>query len=598
MKIGGVRKMRDDNSFEIITPVADFSILASSFYNISQQMGLTMQRTARSPLFYASRDFICAILTPYGELISMAEYIPVLVGSSPFAVRAVTKYFGDDINEGDVFLLNDPYTYDGGNHLPDWSIVYPVFYNGKLKYMLAEKAHQIDAGGPVPGGYNPNALDIWGEGLRIPPVKIFEGGKERRDVLNLVLTNVRGYETQRGDLLSLIGAARIGERRLAEMLHKYGEETITTFITDLFNYSEYRMRGKISEIPDGDYHGEVTGMEGASPIVVDISVKGSDMIVDLRKSGPQVKEYINSTISNTYSCIMLSLLTSLGKKIERQFRNQGCFRPVEILTKPGTIVHAEDPATIANCTVIIGAQIVDAVWDALSKVVWEEVSAGWGRLNNWAISGIDPRRNERWGTPDLRSATPGSGAIWGVDGWSGASPEHSSGASMIPEIEVCEDRFPIFVNKWELVTDSGGAGRWRGGCGVENIWIADSGSEPVYAASQADPYNYEVTPTIQGGKAPQPSTKKIIFADGSEATNEDIREKKIYVLHSGDMAIDFIQGGGGVGDPFERDVESVIEDVRDELVSIEKAKEEYGVVLDPKTLAIDREETLKLRMKK
>jgi N-methylhydantoinase B len=528
----------------------------------------------------------------------MAEYIPVLVGAAPFAVRSVTRYFGEDINDGDVFLLNDPYSYDGGNHLPDWSIVCPVFYNSKLKYMLAKKAHQMDAGGAVPGGYNPNALDIWGEGLRIPPVKIFERGKERKDVLNLILTNVRSYETQRGDLLSLIGAGKIGERRLVEMFDKYGEEKISTFITDLFNYSESRMREKIDEVPDGNYHGEVRGSEGASPIVVDIHIKGSDMRVDLRKSGPQVKEYINSPISNTCSSIMLALLTSLGKKIERQFRNQGCFRPVEILTTPGTIVHAVSPATVGNCTICIAVQIIDAVWDALSKVVWKEVSAGWGRQCVWALSGLDPRRNERWGTPDFRSATPGSGAIWGTDGWSGASPEHSSGASMIPEIEVFEDRFPILVKKWELVTDSGGPGKWRGGCGVENVWVVDAGSEAVYAASQADPYSYEVVPTVQGGKASQPSSKKIIFANGDEEKNEDITQKKFYQLHNGDMAIDFVQGGAGVGDPLERDIEAVIDDVREELVSIEKAVEDYGVVLDPRTLEADVEATRKRRFKK
>ena len=590
--------MHDKAAFKLVTPPADFAILASSFYNVTQQMGLTMQRTARSPIFFASRDFICAILTPNAELISMAEYIPVLVGASPFAVRAVTTYFGDDIHEGDIFLLNDPYSFDGGNHLPDWSVVYPVFYKGKLKYMLAQKAHQIDAGGAIPGGYNPNAIDIWGEGLRIPPLKIFEKGKERKDVLNLVLTNVRGYETQRGDLLSLIGAARIGERRLIEMLNRYGEEPISTFINDLFNYSESRMREKIEDIPDGTYHGEVTGCEGSPSIIVDVTIQGSNLVVDLTKSGPQVKEYVNSPLSNTYSAVMLALLTSLGKKIERQFRNQGCFKPIEIITKPGTVVHALSPVTVANCTVIVAAQIIDAVWDALSKVVWQEVSAGWGRLCNWAISGIDPRRNERWGTPDLRSSTPGAGAIWGTDGWSGASPEHSSGASMISEIEVSEERFPIFVEKWELVTDSGGPGRWRGGCGVENIWIADAAAEPIYAASQADPFGYKVIPTILGGKATDPSSKRIIFADGTEATDEEIRRKKIYVLHTGDKAIDFMQGGAGVGDPLERDVEAVVEDVRDELVSIGKAREEYGVVINPESLEADLEKTRILRLNK
>lgn len=587
--------MRDKTTFNPRTAPADFEILASRFFSIAREMGLIMERTARSPIYFSSRDFISTTLTPKGELISLAQYIPVLVGATPFAVRAVTQCFRNDINQGDIFLVNDPYSYDGGNHLADWCIVYPVFYKGKLIFMIAQKAHQIDTGGGVSGGYNPQAQDIWAEGLRIPPVKIYERGQERKDVLNLILTNVRAYTAQRGDLLSLIGASKIGEKRLLELLDKYGEDAISTYLTDVFSYAEYRMRENIDSIPDGTYHGEVRGITDAPLISADIIIKGNNMLVDLSKSGPSVKEYINSPIANTYSSVWMAILTSLGKKIERQYRNMGCFKPIKILTIPGTVVHAVNPATVGNCTIFVATQIIEAIWDALSKVIPEDVSAGWGHQCGWVLSGLDPRQNERWGSPDFKSAALGAGAIWGTDGWSGASTQIASGACMTPDIEVFENRFPIFMEKWELVTDSCGPGRWRGGCGVENTWLVDAGQEPVYASSQADPYVYESVPAIKGGKTSSPSSKKLIFTNGKEETNAEILHKGFYVLHTGDQAIDFTQGGAGVGHPLERDILAVRDDVRDELVSVKSARDDYGVVIDPVTLEIDQGQTKRMR---
>ena len=586
--------MTSKTTLKLKTHPADFEVLASSFYTITREMGLAMERTARSPIYFAAHDFISAILTPEGELISVAEYIPILIGATPFHIRAVTRYFGDDIKQGDIFLVNDPYTYDGGNHLADWCIVYPVFYKGKLKYMIAQKAHQQDTGGGVPGGYNPNALDVWGEGLRIPPVKIFEGGQERKDVLNLILTNVRVYETQRGDLLSLIGASRLGERRLVEILDRYGEEAVSTFITDLLNYSEFRIREEIDKVTDGTYHGETNGIGDASVIAADITIKGNEVVVDMTQSGPQVKEFVNSPIANTYSAVWVGILTSLGKKIERQYRNGGCFRPIKLLTIPGTIVHSVMPATVGNCTLFVADQITEVVWDALSKAAPETTPSGWGHSNCWIFSGIDPRRNERYGAPDFLDSQ-GAGAIWGTDGWSCGGAPHGSGTLWRPEIEVVESQYPLFRKRWELATDSGGPGKMRGGLGVENNWVVDAGREPVYLASAADPYEYEIVPAIRGGKLPPPYSKRIIFASGEEKTKEDISRAKFFVLHSGDQVVDFTGGGAGAGDPLERDVEAVREDVRDELVSIKSARDDYGVVIDPVTLQVDYEQTESLR---
>lgn len=361
--------------FSLNTHPADFSVLVSAIFTIARQMGLNMERTARSPIYFSAHDFVSAILTLDCEILALAEYIPVLIGSTPFAVRAVKEYFKDDIHEGDVFLVNDPYFLDGGNQMADWCIVYPIFWKDKHVLWAANKAHQQDTGGGVPGGYNPGAIDVYGEGLRIPPIRIFERGKERKDVLNLIMTNVRIPDTQRGDLLAMIGTARVCERRARVVYDAYGERTINTFITDLMNYAEFMMREEIAKIPEGTYQSEITGRKGSSAIVCDLTIKGGEMVIDLSKSGPMSRNYINSPLSNTYSSVYMALMTSIGKKI--QYRCGGCYRPVKVLTKPGTIVHAVHPATHGNCTISIAKEIIQAVWDALAKAVPKEVP---GRL--------------------------------------------------------------------------------------------------------------------------------------------------------------------------------------------------------------------------
>jgi len=585
--------MRDNITFAPKTDPADFSVLLSGIFTVSREMGLNMERTARAPIYFSAHDFTTAILNLDCEIVALAEYIPVLNGATPFATRAVRDYFKQEVEEGDVFLVNDPYTLDGGNQMADWTIVYPVFCEEEHMFWIANKAHQQDTGGGVPGGYNPNAIDIYAEGLRIPPVKLFERGKERRDVFNLIMKNIRIPDTQRGDLLSMIGAARIGARRINKMVETYGREGIQTFVRDLLNYGEFMMREEIDKVPDGTYHGEVKGGEGASPIRCEITVKGSNMVVDLTKSGPMVKEYVNSPVANTHSSVCQALMNSIGKKI--RYRCGGCYRPVEILTKPGTITHAVYPATHGNCTNFVAKQIMEAVWDALAKAIPEEVPGGWGSINYWVFSGMDARRGEGYGSPDFHACASGAGAIWGTDGWPTNGPTICSGTLWYPEIEVAEGIYPLLWEKWEWATDSGGPGKWRGGCGVDNVWIADADPEPVYIAYAADPFDYDVVPAIEGGRIPPPNQKRLILASGKEETPEETRQKKFYVLHNGDKVVDFTQGGCGVGDPLQRDIEAVREDVRDGLVSVESARKEYGVVIDPQTFEVDARETERLR---
>jgi len=578
------------------TRPADFSVLLSGIFTIAREMGLNMERTARAPVYFSAHDFVTGMLTLDGEILALAEYIPVLIGSTPFAVRAVKEYYQDDIHEGDVFLLNDPYILDGGNHLADWCIIYPVYRQGKHVLWIANKAHQQDTGGGAPGGYNPNAIDVYAEGLRIPPIKVYEKGRERSDVVHLIMSNVRIPGSQRGDMLALIGAARVGEKRLRNLYDSYGEAAINIFIEDFMNYGEDMMRREIEKIPPGSYRGKIHGKEGSSPIVCNLTVKGSEMTIDFSESGPMSQQYINSPIANTYSCIYMALLTSIGKKTH--YHCGGCYRPIKIVTKPGTITHAVYPATEGGCTLIVAKQIIEAVWNALAEAIPEETPAGWGSNNAWAFSGIDPRRGEGYGTPDFLADSSGAGAIWGTDGWSANGPSICSGTLYKPEIEVCESLYPIQWERWEYLEDSGGPGKWRGGLGMINSWVVDAGAESVHVANAGDTNEYEVAPAIAGGKTPTPNSKTIMLANGMEKTYDDVRRDKIYQLHTGDKVIDHTGGGAGVGDPIERDVESVLSDVKNELVSVESAKNIYGVIIDPKLMRVDSELTVKLRAAK
>ena len=579
--------------YQIRVNPGDFSVLTSAVFTIAREMGVNMERTARAPIYFSAHDFCTSILNLDAELIALAEYIPILTGATPFAVKAVQKYFKDDIHPGDVFLVNDPYTLDGGNQMADWCIVYPVFHDGKHMLWIGNKAHQQDTGGGAPGGYNPHAIDVFAEGLRIPPLRIFKKGRERRSVVNLIMTNVRIPDVQHSDMISLIGAARIAEKRLNKLIDTYGEKTFQTFLEDLLAYGEHLMREEIKKIPDGTYHSRITGTSGAPPIVCDLTISDDHMVVDFTQSGPMSEEYINSPIANTTSAVYQAVLQSVGKHLN--VRCGGCYRPIDIITQPGTVTHATFPATHGNCTNFVAKQIIEAVWSALAQVAPDDTPAGWGSIPYWVFSGIDPRRSEGYGSPDFLACASGAGAIRGVDGWSTNGPVICSGTLYYPEIEVCESLYPMFWKRWEWAKDSAGCGKWRGGMGVHNEWVADADPEPIYVHYAADPYDYTPSPAIDNGGLPPANRKALVFKNGDTVDNEGVRLKKSFVLHNGDRVIDFVQGGCGVGDPFERDIAEVVKDVRDELVSVENAQELYGVVIRPDTLEVDVKKTEALR---
>ena len=572
----------------------DFEVIHCSLRSVTELMTATMERTARSPEHFAGRDYSVGIFDGKGNTVAIYEGNPIHVYAIPFSVRSVIDFFGDDIRPGDQIWTNDPYTGSCGSHLQDCNMLTPVFYKDELVFWAANRAHQADIGGAVAGGYNPAATDIYSEGVRYSPIKVVENYKIRKDTFTLILSNMRHAYKQRGDLLAMIGSNKMGEQGILKIMERYGVETIRNFFEDAYDYAERLLRLEIEKLPDGTYYGESSGEGGPRcPIYTvraNVTVKGSDITIDFSESDPQAPSYINSPVCNTVSATWIALLTSIGKKIK--YLSQGIERPVNIVTKPGTITDPVVPAPVSACTNFCAKQVVNSVWAALAKVVPEITPAGWGNIPFEILAGDDPRSNTSYSSIDFLTCGSGTGAIWGTDGWSTGAPEICSGTLRYPDIEHYEDFTPNRWDVWEIQTDSGGAGKWRGGLSMRTVITNLGGEGWVHSGGQGFKQESRPVPVIDGGKQPEPVKRWIEEPDGSVTDAADVVS---YPWHPGARMTVICQGGCGVGNSFERNVDAVLKDVVEEKVSVEAARNEYGVVIDPDTLELNEVETEKLR---
>ena len=571
-----------------VNPIT-LAVIMSKLQSIAEEMGIIMLRSSRSPTLCDAGDYVCAVLNWDSKLIALVEQIAQLTMATPFAVRATAEFFGDEIYPGDIMIHNDPYP--GGNHIADWTVLCPIFIGEELVGWAATKAHQIDTGGAIPGGYYPDATDIFQEGLIMPPVKIYEGRKIRRDVFNLILKNVRIPRNQEGDLHAMIGSVKVCERRIQELIKKYGLETYKVTINNILESSERRMRAALDKIPDGTYEGnaEIEFFLGSETKIVKvkntITIKETEMVVDFTGSDAQIDNYINSPLANTYSCVYAALLTSLDPDIPQ---NDGCFTPIEIIAPEGTIVNPTWPAPAGMATLIPADLIMEACWRALSVVIPENVSSAWYKINSPISYSVDPRIEELNACIHFNQEG-GAGAVWGRDGQPATGTSADLAGAIRPVIETYEVEFPILTLACELPQDSGGPGRWRGGLGVR------------YSFKAWPPHPSTVVALLYDTQTPV----RGILGAGNGITNEAWRikpngEKTFltggqYEFEPEDVYLGISQGGAGVGSPLERDIELVRNDVLDEYVSLESAKKHYGVVMNPEALEIDYEATRKLR---
>ncbi len=577
-------------------PTVDPTTIATvwhSMQSICREMRYVMDRTAQNFLIAQLHDVSVGIWSTKGETIAVPVGLPVQFLGTEFAVRDLVKKFEGNINPGDVFLTNDPYHGGHNCHLPDWGFFRPIFHGGELLFFTLARAHQQDTGGSFPGGYFPNGHDIHAEGICIPPMKIIEGGVERTDVFELIWNNVRWPEGVRIDNYAMIASTTICEQRLTALLDNYGKDTVMACVHQMMDRTEQAVREEIRQIPDGVYEAasatddDGTVLDEQVWVRVKITVDGDRMSLDFSDSDAQRKGFINSPFAATYGNAIAAVILTFDPALA-DYHNDGTMRPIDIIAPPGTVVHAEYPATVGASPVNMGIQIIEAVVEALSKARPERSVAAWGKHRGDYLFAVDPRNGERYVRTSF-DYDGSAGAVFGFDGYQGVSTFSALGAVTRGDIEEHEIRLPWRLLKYKMVPDFTGAGRWRGGPGIH--WESiNEGSDGGIATGSSD--GDEVQGFGAVGGHPSPQCRTYIRHDG-----EDIRLKphRLVDIKTGDIIIKHSSGGGGVGDPAERDPEMVRKDVENRLVSVEAARDVYNVAIDPDGFRIDEEETTKLR---
>jgi N-methylhydantoinase B len=538
----------------VVDPVT-VSVVQHRLESIVQEMGEAMLRTAYSQILNSSRDFSTAAFDGEGRLIAQAEHVPIHVGALPWAVAAIRDAFGERIRPGDLYLLNDPYR--GGNHLPDLTVLLPVFADDRLVFWSINRAHQHDIGGATHGTYNPAATEIWQEGIRIPPLKLYDAGELRADVMDMLATNVRHPRDFQGDVRAMIGSARVGERRLLDLIAEYKLDTVLPALDAVLAAAERQARACVATWRDGVFHGEALlddDGHGATDIHVRATVtkRGDSLEVDLSDSHPQVTGFINSSWPNTMSSVHMAFAYLIDPGTPK---NEGTFRPVSVKAKPGTIVRPNPPAPVTLCTNHCAQDIAEAMIKALARSCPDRAMAGWSKRFRIAIQGTNPRTSRPfiW---HLFHARGGGGASAAGDGWPTAGEGQAAGGIKFGSVEVTESRFPLFFRRHEFRPDSGGAGRFRGGVG-SILELRMETRAPARANTAGEgvrhaPYG------LFGGAEGLPHRYRLL----SRGRTRVLRTKEVGVpVMPGDVFLVESAGGGGYGDPRRRDPRAHAEDV-------------------------------------
>lgn len=558
--------------------VVTMNIIDSAMVSICREMGITLMKTSYSTIFNEGLDFTCALSNPAGEMIAVAEFCPAQIGGMPLIIQSsVRELSSEPMEPGDVIVHNDPYR--GGLHTPEHTFFKPVFLDGELMGYAAACGHVAEIGGMVPGGFAPEATEIFHEGLRIPPVKIRRRGEDVPEVWKLLLANVRTPRQNYGDYRALIAAADLGEQRMVELIKKYGKDVFERTTEDLMNYAEARMRAELTMFPDGVYsfddYIENDGIEDREfKIHVEVFVQNDEVIVDFTGTSPQARGPINATLGVVWSATYNALLHLTDPSIPK---NSGCFRPIRVIAPPGTIVNVDYPAPEVGGNTETHPRIAYAVIGALAACVPERsFAADGGTHSNFLFGGVDPRTGEYFVCYDFmnagwggRSFADGNSAVNCINGNSRATPT-----------EVFETRFPWQVECHELVPDSGGSGKFRGGLGItKTLRCRDAHITVSYLADRHKRAPWGLAGGGEGGKASilfQPAGRdtwttfdqEFNKVSGSKFANVTIRPDDRVRITS--------PGGGGWGPPGERPHEDIREDIREGFVTQARARQDYG----------------------
>jgi len=563
-----------------------------SFQTLVREMRHMITRTSQSYLMSQLKDVSVGIWLADGSTVAMPQGLLCQFMGTKFAIQAIKDELGENLEPGDVILTNDPYR--GMNvHLPDWGFIRPIFYEGELLFFTLVRGHMMDTGGSFPGGYFPNSHDIHAEGLCIPPIKVFESDRERKDVTGLIFNNVRWPEAVRVDSYAMVATTRFAENRVHQLIRRYGKDVVMGCIREMLARTERAVRAEIARIPDGTYCGEAaTDDDGTvldEPVWVrlDLSVKGDSLTLDFSRSDAQRRGFVNCPFAASYAIAVGSMMLLFDPALA-DFHNEGSLRPISFVAPPGSVIHPVYPATVGAAPVNVGHQIATAVHDALAKARPDRVMAAWGKRRGDYVFATDPRTRQ----PYIRTTFDydgSAGAVTGHDGPTGPLSIGSLATVMRSNAEEMEMRFPWRLLKWEAVTDLMGAGRWRGGGGIE--WQAlNEGSDGRMATGSSDG-DMTPGPGVQGG-CPSPVSRTFVVRDGHPIR---VKPHRMIEIKTGDVLVKVSGGGGGVGNPFDRPAELVALDVKNEMISIAAARQIYGVAVDPATFAVDAAETRRLR---
>jgi N-methylhydantoinase B len=562
-------------------------IIRNGVIAVTEEMKTNLMRTAYNTIIYEALDFTTGLFTAKGETVSIGIGLPMFIRGMSETVKAKIKHFGyDNIKPGDILITNDSYT--TGSHLNHVTLTMPIFQGGELAAFACCMAHWIDIGG-VLGGVT---TDIFSEGLQIPYLKLYREGVPNQDLMDFIRMNVRIPTRAMGDLRAQVTAVKTGERRFGQLLDRYGREPVLDAIAAIMDHSEHAARQRTLSIPDGVYEAEsYMDDDGISigkkiPIRVKVTVKGEELTVDLTEVSNQVQGFYNSGITTGFACAQVAY-KCLTSPTDYPI-NDGSFRSLNVIVPPGRVISAVRPAPM-RWWMTFPMTIVDTVFKALSKAIPDRVIAGHhADLIAAGFHGVDPRTKEFY-FGNFGPLGGGWGAKMTEDGVS-ATVCINDGDTHNSASEMAEVKTPCVVEALRLIPDSGGPGRYRGGLGVERVVRARA---PCVFSSQIERAHCKPWGLEGGGEAAGNSIGLRI--DGkwkddfpnAKMVMANLKVGDAYVLRSG--------GGGGYGPAWERPAERVAEDVRQGYISIESAAEDYGVVVDAKSFAVDNAATEKRR---
>ncbi|WP_312108247.1 hydantoinase B/oxoprolinase family protein [Brevibacillus reuszeri] len=559
-------------------------IVKDSLIAIGDEMFYTLGRTSMSPIIYEVLDYACGLTDARGQLLTQGHGIAGFIGNLSFMVRDTVKKFAESnqLEPGDIIIINDPYS-GGGSHLSDVGLVMPIFYEGEVVAFSANKAHWTEVGGKDPGSFTNDATDIYQEGLQFPCVKLFDAGKVNQALVDMIQANVRFPDLSLGDMWAQVAALRTGERRFQELCEKHGKEVVLASIHHLLDHGEQMARKELTCLKNGVYEAfdyiDSDGMgNGPFRVQVKVTVTDDEFICDFRGSHPQVMGPVNCSFTTLVSDVRTIFLAITNPS---QDINDGVFRPLSIITDPGSIFSAERPAPVSVYWES-GSAGGDLVWKALAPILPNRLSAGhFLSVCAVTLSGKHHVTDEPFLI--VEPSVGGWGAGEGQDGVRGQFCIGDGETYNMP-VEIAETRYGVMVDEYSLRCDGMGAGEYIGGSGVIRSYRAMTDKQAVtvtFGRNKFLPWG------VSGGESGSPNEFYVEKANGEVDGPFGIYAR--YPLNKGDVVKLVTGTGGGYGHPLKRPAGKVASDTKNGYLTVKQAEEKYGIVLDPDTFSILRE---------